>query len=256
MHSPPDSVSRTYHDHVTPNTLHAKQEPRNPEPRSLPDLPAKNDAIFRPTAPPARQGGLWTRKKLGEAAVIGQFNNTYILCENEGELIIVDQHAAHERIAFECLKAGRRSSQPPVQKLILPETFDLGYREAAVITQMLEDLNSLGLEIEHFGGNTFVVKAVPAILADREIKPLIVEISEAMTAYGHSPGLEDAIDQILILMACHSAIRARQTLSMPEMKALLAQLDACDNPYHCPHGRPTSIHWPVSMLEKNFKRTL
>lgn len=255
-HSPPDSGNRPFPDRVTPDTLHTKQEPRSPEPRSLPDLPAKNDTSFRPAAPPARQGGLWTRKKLADAAVIGQFNNTYILCEAEGELVIVDQHAAHERIAYERLKAGRRASQPPVQKLMLPETFDLGYREAAVITQMLADLNSLGLEIEHFGGNTFVVKAVPALLGDREIKPLIIEIAEAMTDRGYSPGLTEAIDQILILMACHSAIRARQALTLPEMKALLAQLDACDNPYHCPHGRPTTVHWPVSMLEKNFKRTL
>jgi len=257
-HSPPDSGSRTFPDTVKPDAFNTKQEPRNPEPqtRSFPDLPPKTDAPFRQAAPPARQGGLWARKKLADAAVIGQFNNTYILCEAEGELVIVDQHAAHERIAYENLKAGRRSNQPPVQKLMIPEIFDLGYREAAVITQMLGDLNSLGLEIEHFGGNTFVVKAVPALLGDREIKPLIIEISEAMTDRGYSPGLTEAIDQILILMACHSAIRARQALSMPEMKALLAQLDACDNPYHCPHGRPTTIHWPVSMLEKNFKRTL
>jgi len=248
----PGSVSRP--DPPSPNTVDTRRENRNPEP--FPDLPSKTDPPFRPAAPFARQGGLWTRKRFTDATVIGQFNNTYILCEGDGELIVVDQHAAHERIAFERLKAGRRSSQPPVQKLMIPETFDLGYRETAVIGQMVGDLNSLGLEIEHFGGNTFVVKSVPAELADREIKPLIIEISEAMTESGYSPGLEDALDQCLILMACHSAIRARQPLSPREMKELLVQLDSCDNPYHCPHGRPTSIHWPISMLEKNFKRTL
>ena len=241
-------------DPPAPNTVDTRGEYRNPEP--FPDFPAKIDPPFRPAPPLARQGGLWTRKKFADAAVIGQFNNTYILCEGDGELIVVDQHAAHERIAYERLKSSRRSSQPSMQKLMIPETFDLGYREAAVIGQMLGDLNSLGLEIEGFGGNTFVVKSVPAQLADREIKPLIIEISEAMTTYGHAPGLEDAIDQCLILMACHSAIRAHQSLSLKEMKELLVQLDGCDNPYHCPHGRPTSIHWPVSMLEKNFKRTL
>ncbi|RJP93669.1 MAG: DNA mismatch repair endonuclease MutL [Desulfobacteraceae bacterium] len=206
--------------------------------------------------PKAQQTGLWAAKKFADATVIGQFNNTYILCEGDGELILVDQHAAHERIAFERLKAARFTHQSPMQKLMMPETFDLGYRETAVILQMLGDLNAIGLEIEHFGGNTFVVKSVPALLADREIKPLIVEISEAMTAYGYSPGLEDALDQCLILMACHSAIRARQPLSPREMKELLIQLDRCDNPHHCPHGRPTSIRWPLSFLEKNFKRTL
>ena len=139
---------------------------------------------------------------------------------------------------------------------MLPETFDLGYREAAVIEQMIDDLNALGLEIEHFGGNTFVVKSVPVLIADREIKPLIVEIAEAMDAYGYSPGLADALDQCIILMACHSAIRARQALSITEMRELLKQLDLCDNPFHCPHGRPTFIQWPVKSLEKSFKRVL
>lgn len=225
-------------------------------PKPSPDLPDRPTAPFRASSPPARQSGLWDAKKLADAAVIGQFNNTYILCEADGELVIVDQHAAHERIAYEKLKAGRRANRPQAQALMIPETFDLGYRETAVIREMLENLNAVGLEIEYFGGNTFVVKSVPAMLSDREIKPLILEIAETMTDRGYSPGLTDVIDQIFILMACHSAIRARQALSLPEMKALLAQLDACDNPHHCPHGRPTTLRWPVSMLEKNFKRTV
>jgi len=239
---------------LSARSLETKTENRNPKP--FPEFPLRSATPFRASSPPASQTRLWDAKKLGDTAVIGQFNNTYILCEAEGELIIVDQHAAHERIAYEKLKAGRRDERPPAQQLMLPETFDLGYRETAVIIQMLDDLNSLGLEIDHFGGNTFVVKSVPALLNDREIKPLIIEISEAMTDRGYSPGLPEIIDECLILMACHSAIRARQPLSPREMKELLIQLDACDNPYHCPHGRPTTIHWPVAMLEKNFKRTL
>jgi DNA mismatch repair protein MutL len=208
-------------------------------------------------APASRQVHLWEQKKFADATVIGQFNNTYILCEGDGELIVVDQHAAHERIAYERLKsAGNPNTYPASQKLMLPETFDLDYRETAVIEQMLDDLNSLGLEIDHFGGNTFVVKSVPVLIADREIKPLIIEIAEAMDAYGYSPGLEEALDQCIILMACHSAIRARQSLSTKEMKELLVQLDQCGNPFQCPHGRPTFVQWPVKTLEKSFKRVL
>jgi DNA mismatch repair protein MutL len=211
----------------------------------------------RQKAPASRQVHLWEQKKFADATVIGQFNNTYILCEGDGELIVVDQHAAHERIAYERLKTARSSNTyPSSQKLMLPETFDLDYRETAVIEQMLADLNSLGLEIDHFGGNTFVVKSVPVLIADREIKPLIIEIAEAMDAYGYSPGLEDALDQCIILMACHSAIRARQSLSAKEMKELLVQLDQCENPFHCPHGRPTFVQWPLKTLEKSFKRVL
>ncbi len=208
-------------------------------------------------SPAARQTHLWEGKKFARAGVIGQFNNTYILCETDNELILVDQHAAHERIAYEHLKnAAAASEHPPSQKLMIPETFDLGYREAAIIEQMLDDLNSLGLEIEHFGGSTFVVKSVPQLIADREIKPLIVEIAEAMEAYGDAPGLDNALDQCRILMACHSAIRARQALSIQEMRALLNQLEDCENPFHCPHGRPTFIQWSLKTLEKSFKRTL
>ena len=250
----PGVGSRALSHRSEPDTAEIRQKNQNPEP--FPEFPAKTGSPFCPAPPLAQQAGLWVRKKFADATVIGQFNNTYILCEGDGELIVVDQHAAHERIAYERLKADRRGNRPPAQKLMIPETFDLGYREAAVICQMMGDLNSIGLEIEHFGGNTFVVKSVPALLADREIKPLIIEIGEAMTAYGYAPGLEDALDQCLILMACHGAIRARQTLSPREMKELLVRLDGCDNPYHCPHGRPTSIHWPVSMREKSFKRTL
>ena len=208
-------------------------------------------------APAARQVPLWEQKKFADATVIGQFNNTYILCESDDALIIVDQHAAHERIAYERLKKAKQLKRlVSSQKLMLPETFDLGYRETTVIEQMLDDLNTLGLEIDHFGGNTFVVKSVPLLIADREIKPLIIEIADAMNAYGYSPGLEDALDQCIILMACHSAIRAHQPLSVMEMKELLKQLDQCENPFHCPHGRPTFVQWPIKTLEKSFKRVL
>ncbi len=93
------------------------------------------------------------------------------------------------------------------------------------------------------------------LLSDREIKPLIIEIIEKMAAIGFTPGLETAIDECLIIMACHGAIRANQALSADQMQALLKQLDACDNPSHCPHGRPTWIQWSTRFLEKAFKRS-
>ena len=235
----------------------ASIRPFPPEAENIIPETTPPQANSRQNAPASRQVHLWEQKKFADATVIGQFNNTYILCEGDGELIVMDQHAVHERIAYERLKRARNSNRlPSSQKLMIPETFDLGYRETAVIEQMIDDLNALGLEIEHFGGNTFVVKSVPVLIADREIKPLIIEIAEAMDAYGYSPGLEDALDQCIILMACHSAIRARQSLSIKEMKELLKQLDQCENPFHCPHGRPTSVQWPVKALEKIFKRTL
>ena len=200
------------------------------------------------------QTELWTRKGFGDLKVIGQFHDTYILCESADGLVLIDQHAAHERIIFEQLKNRSPASKKSAQKLLIPETVDLGYREAKILERLIPDLNELGLEIEPFGGNTFVVKSVPALLENKEVKPLVIEIVEKMAQIGFTPGLEKAMDQCLILMACHGAIRANQKLSDEEIKGLLDQLDKCDQPSHCPHGRPIYIRWSVRELEKSFKR--
>jgi len=126
--------------------------------------------------------------------------------------------------------------------------------KSALLEKLIPDLKKLGLEIEPFGGTTFVVKSVPAILADREIKPIILEIAEKMLESGLTQGLEKTIDQCLMLIACHGAIRANQRLLDKQIRALLAQLDECENPSHCPHGRPTWISRTLESLEKSFKR--
>ncbi|MBW2620624.1 MAG: DNA mismatch repair endonuclease MutL, partial [Deltaproteobacteria bacterium] len=156
------------------------------------------------------QTTLWTRKRFGDLRVIGQFYDTYILCESAEGLVLIDQHAAHERIIFEQLKNRSLASKKSSQKLLIPETIDLGYREAKILEELITDLNELGLEIEPFGGNTFVVKSVPTLLGNKEVKPLVMEIVEKMAQTGFAPGLEKAMDQCLILMACHGAIRANQ----------------------------------------------
>jgi len=209
-----------------------------------------------PNHPPApEQPALFELADFTSFDVIGQFRRTYILCEQGNDLLLIDQHAAHERILYERFRRARLSNTPPVvQKLLIPETIETGYRESPVLERMLPDLNALGLDIEHFGGNTFIVKAVPDILADRELRPLITDMAETALAHGFTPGLSEAIDRCIILMACHGAIRAHQPLAPAEMKALVAQLDACENPWTCPHGRPTVIRWPEKSLEKHFKR--
>jgi DNA mismatch repair protein MutL len=188
------------------------------------------------------------------AAHDGQFHGTYILCESSDSLVLIDHHAAHERILFEQLKKRASTSKTASQKRLIPETIDLGYREADILEKLIPDLNELGLEIEPFGGNTFVIKSAPAFLEDKEIKPLVIEIVEKMAEIGFTPGLEKALDECLILMACHGAIRANQTLSENQIKLLLKQLDECEQPSNCPHGRPTWISWSIKDLEKSFKR--
>jgi len=203
---------------------------------------------------PATQTPIWSKKLFADLRIIGQLHNTYILCESEDSLFLIDQHAAHERILFEKFKNRSKGTKQPSQRLLIPETVDIGYAEADTLNRLIPDLEDFGLEIEHFGGNTFVVKSVPDILSGREIKPLIVEIAEKMTQTGFAPNLEKAIDECLILMACHSAIRANQVLSDAQIKGLLNQLDECENPSHCPHGRPTWIKRTIKDLEKSFGR--
>jgi DNA mismatch repair protein MutL len=222
--------------------LHSDQQPASP---------LKQDLGFTPTS---SQTELWERKRFGDLKVIGQFYDTYILCESSDRIVLIDQHAAHERIIFEQLKNRSFASKKSAQKLLIPETIDLGYREAKILEGLIPDLNELGLEIEPFGGNTFVVKSVPALLENKEVKPLVIEIVEKMAQIGFTTGLEKAMDQCLILMACHGAIRANQKLSDEQIKRLLDQLDQCDQPSNCPHGRPTWISWSIKDLEKSFKR--
>ena len=202
----------------------------------------------------AIQTPIWEKKRFADLRIIGQLHNTYILCESKDELFLVDQHAAHERIVFEQLKKRSKGLKTAAQRLLIPETIDMGYLEAEMLNSLIPEFEKFGLEIEHFGGNTFVVKSVPGILSGRQVKPLIMEIVEKMIKTGFAPGLEKAMDEFLILMACHSAIRANQSLTDVQIKGLLEQLENCENPSHCPHGRPTWIKWTIKDLEKSFGR--
>ncbi len=213
-----------------------------------------------PAGQPAAEAGqqaLWQQPRFSGMSVIGQFQNTYIICESEKALYIIDQHAAHERIVYERLTAERKSSGGHwVQMLAVPETLELGYRESAAVSELIPDLENVGILIEPFGGRTFIIKSLPSILADKSAKPLVTEIAETAAEAGYTPGLEETINECLTVMACHGAIRANHALSGEEIRALLQQLDRCENPCTCPHGRPTFIQWPLAVLEKRFKRTV
>jgi len=188
--------------------------------------------------------------------VVGQLHNLYIVCESDGGLVLIDQHAAHERILFEQLKQRGNDRPPAAQKLLVPETLELNFREAEILGQMLADLKNLGLDIEPFGKNTFIIKAVPALLSGRDLRPMLYEIVGKTAEVGHSPGLENTLDQCRMVMACHGAIRANQQLGDVQIRELLHQLDECENPSHCPHGRPSWIRWDLNTLEKLFRRVV
>jgi DNA mismatch repair protein MutL len=189
--------------------------------------------------------------------VIGQLRDTYIVCDSGPEgMILIDQHAAHERILFEQLKQKSADRSLAVQQLLLPETVDLGFNEARVLTDLIPELKTYGLEVAPFGGDTFAITAVPSLLTGREIAPLILEIVEKATDTGLVPELQTPLDRIRQLMACHGAIRAGQRLSGSQIRELLTQMDACENPASCPHGRPTWIQWKIPAIEKAFHRVV
>jgi DNA mismatch repair protein MutL len=201
-----------------------------------------------------RQTPLWEKGGFRDLRVVGQLHNTYILCESDQGLVLIDQHAAHERILYERLSRRSAEDRTVGQNLLVPETIDLGYHEADMLAKIIPDLAKLGLDVEPFGGNTFVIKSVPALLSGHEVKPLVIEIVEKMAATETSADLNSVLDHCRMVMACHGAIRAHQSLTDQQLKDLLYQLDECENPSHCPHGRPTWIRWDLSSLEKSFKR--
>jgi DNA mismatch repair protein MutL len=213
---------------------------------------AFQDAIK--TGPPT-QAPLWHTQGFGHLTVIGQLHNTYILCESAEGLILIDQHAAHERVVFETLRTNYRQAQPRSQGLLIPEKVELGYREAGILDSIRSDLLAMGLEVEPFGGTTFLIRSVPQMLSQKAAAPLVMEIVEKVAEMDLSSGLERAIDACFAVMACHGAIRAGKKMTREEMEGLLRQLDGLDDPTHCPHGRPTIIRKPVHDIEKAFKRT-
>lgn len=217
-------------------------------PSPLPDPPAP----VRPPMP-KDQPQLWETSQSVNLNPIGQFCHAYIICESGENLVLLDQHAAHERILYE--KLADKSRRIPVQRLLIPETLDLGYRQSLVLEKLIPDLCQYGIEIELFGKQSYVIKSVPTILAGREMKPLVIEMVDYIMETGLTANIEKSLDTCLKLMACHGAIRANQSLTIAEMATVIKGLEACRIPAHCPHGRPTWIQWPKQEIERLFKRT-
>jgi DNA mismatch repair protein MutL len=234
----------------------AARMPLGPAPRPTP--PGEQGETVSPAAPAAPAGpqtALWPADRFSALEPIGQLHGTYLLCRSEAGLVIIDQHAAHERVYYEALR--RRLAEQghaPAQVLLVPETVELGFREAEALERLAGGLAACGLEIEPFGGATFVVKTIPSFVSGGRLAELLRAIAEEAVETGFGEGLEAALDSSLKLVACHGAIRGHQRLSEAEIKALLQQLDTCENPSFCPHGRPTWIQFSLRDLEKRFGR--
>jgi DNA mismatch repair protein MutL len=185
---------------------------------------------------------------------IGPFAGTYLLLSDGVELVVVDQHAAHERITYEQLRLSWQARRGTQQPLLVPRILTLDPMRAATMTDSLEFFETLGFSIEPFGDRDFALKAVPVIIGERGLDDLIRDSLDELGADGHSRRIDHSIDAVLIRMACHGSIRAGKRLSPQEVNALMHALDDIDFGANCPHGRPVWFKMSRAEIEKRFDR--
>jgi DNA mismatch repair protein MutL len=188
---------------------------------------------------------------------IGQLHRTYLVCQGQGELILLDQHAAHERIAFERLRVSHSQHTIAQQRLLFPVPIQVDDSALATAgsTHAQEVLAGLGFDLELFGPNTVLLRAVPDLLKDVDPKPLVLDLLNRLSEGTHPELAQERLDHILATMACHSVVRAGDTLRREQAIALLGQLDSVNLRSHCPHGRPVLLRMSISEIERRFGRT-
>jgi DNA mismatch repair protein MutL len=193
-----------------------------------------------------------------EGMPLGQIHNTYIVLQYAAGVFLVDQHAAHERVLYERLRARLHHGPFEAQQVLFPATLDLGATDPEWIASCLPRLAALGFTLEHFGGTTYRLPSVPALLAERDYAAALMDVLEIL----RSPAADDILDEglprvfhhLLTVMACHGAIRAHQRLHDNEIRALLHDLAGAAMPFTCPHGRPVLLHIALADIEKKFLR--
>ena len=191
------------------------------------------------------------RQALPLLRVVGQIKLTYIVAESPDGMYLVDQHAAHERVVFDRLRQQAASNSPQSQPLLQPVSVELTPAQLEVLQSNVTLLASHGFQIEPFGESTYLVRAVPSVLNASDPARSFTDLLDLVAFEGLMRQQEDALTASL---ACHSAIRAGKALSDEEMRALLEQLEATDNPHTCPHGRPTLLHLSEYQMEREFGR--
>lgn len=187
--------------------------------------------------------------------IIGQLFETYWLVEFDGTLYIIDQHAAHEKVLYEHTMKSLDHRDFTSQTIYPPILLTLSMQEELLLKKYMDYFQKLGFELEHFGGKEYAVTAVPANLFGLDGKELMMEILDSLSEF-HGRETPDMITEKIASMSCKAAVKGNQKLSRPEIEALISELLTLDNPYHCPHGRPTIISMSKYELEKKFKRVL
>jgi len=241
-----DSVKRaivtTLRDHATQRFRDAVTV--SPAPQSMDRSLAQLQSLFEHS--PSETDEPETERST--LRVLAQLDNTFILAADGRALVLVDQHAAHERIAYERIVAAAQNHGPS-EALLVPVTFELGPGESAVLDRALDILREGGLDIEHFGERTYRIAATPAGYRARpfDIGGFLGDLTE-------EPKQRDVRERIWASLACHSVTRAGERLDFSEMTTLVERLQLCENPMHCPHGRPTIVRMDSEAIQRLFKR--
>jgi DNA mismatch repair protein MutL len=218
------------------------------EPGSAPRIPFQT--AVPSGIPPARFSSLGCRFQ--DLAVLGQLQHTYVLAQGPEGLVIIDQHAAHERVLYERLQ--EKSARPVRQPLLFPKVVEVSPSQAEWLRENLAVLAAAGLELEPFGGAGFLLTGAPPCLEHRDLEAVVLETVEALSPLKSGADPQAVQEQARIIMACRGAIKAGQELSREEMVNLLMQLDEAGGPSHCPHGRPLWRLLPMAELHVSFRR--
>lgn len=187
--------------------------------------------------------------------VVGVIGRLYVVLESDRGLVLLDQHAAHERVLFEEMLDRLQSGPAPSQRLLLPQTVELSVRDARFIREQLRALSRLGVELSEFGETTFLLDALPPFVRAADPRQFVLELVDALKAAGAEVNSLRLGEQVVAKTVCRHAVKANDPLQGPELDKLVESLRRCAMPYTCPHGRPTLIELNYRELEKRFGRS-
>ncbi len=234
-----------------PATGRAESFPAAGPPAAAPEADPVRTEVAEPAAPAsgdmAATGGL---------VLIGQLFQLYLLCEKDDHLVVIDQHAAHERILYGRLREGYLKRAVPRQGLLFPVSVELGPEQARTLEEQMAEVAALGLEVEHFGDTTWLVKAVPAPVRSLAPQEILLEVLDGLrSAGGRGAVVPPAVDSLMAAMACKAAVKAGNRLQPEEMLRLLQEMEESAVFSHCPHGRPVIRRFGRREIERWFHRT-
>ena len=254
----PEPINLDFSENELGRTQYAQKHPltqasqvREPQgTRSFPsEAPEKVASPAEKDQQPVETTGKWSSLQ-----VLGQAHLTYVIAQSSEALVFVDQHAAHERVAFEELMLAWREGRIEVQNFLLPLTMSMDGEQVEALLTQSQELEKMGLVVEQLGPESVAVRSAPAILKEAGIDKALRWLAEEIVDKGGSFALERVVADLCATMACHSVIRAGQALSIEEMKSLLREMDRFPLSSFCPHGRPVFVEYPFHKLERDFGR--